>query len=225
MLETWDGRVLRRRRASKPRRYARAREVQFACARHVGRHAARRTCESRTNAHVLAPYAIRYCVRFPALLYSRKLLVIRAGSTESRARVNEKHGRRGYCVGSPRTGLLTTTSSSLAAAGASRAAVPFASSARFIARRSPVLGASLSHRSIARIARASRPVSAACPLLHARSGRHALDEVGGSAYHRSTSRHIADVAVKNLRFVGWTVLLLNFSEVRALHLCSTGVTM
>jgi hypothetical protein len=163
-------------------------------------------------------------VRFRALLYSRKLLVIRTDSTESRARVNEKHGRRGYCVGFPRTGLLTTRSS-LAAASASRAVAPFASSARFVARRSPVRGASVLRRHIDRIARESRAATASLPLLHARSGRHALDEVGGSAHHRSTSRHVADVAVKNLRIVGSAVLLLNFSEVRALHLCSTGVTM
>jgi len=37
------------------------------------------------NTHLLAPYAIRYCVHFHTLLYSRKLIVIRAGSTETRA--------------------------------------------------------------------------------------------------------------------------------------------
>jgi hypothetical protein len=224
MLETWERRVLRRRRASKPRGSARAREVQIACARCVARHAPRCASASTANAHLLAPRAIRYCVRFRTLLYSRKLLVIRTGSTEPRARVNEKHGRRGYCVGSPRTGLLTTTPS-LAAASASRAVAPFASATRYIARRSPVIGTPLPHRTIVRIARTSCVAPAARPLLHARPGRHALDEVGGSAPHRSTSRCIADVAVKNLRIVGSTVLLLNFHEVRALHLCSTGVTM
>jgi hypothetical protein len=41
----------------------------------------------------------------------------------------------------------------------------------------------------------------------------------------STSRLVTDVTVKNLRIVASTVLLLNFSEVRSIHLCSTGVTV
>ena len=139
--------------------------------------------------------------------------------------VNERHGRRGYCVGSPRTGLLTTTSSLLAAASASHAVAPFASSARHTAPRSPDFGESNFHRSIARIARAPRVARALLPLLLARPGRHALDELGGTARQRSTSRRVADFAVKNLRIVGSAVLLLNFREVRALHFCSTGVTM
>jgi hypothetical protein len=39
--------------------------------------------------HLLVRCAIRYCVRFRTFLYSRKLIVIRAGSTEPHASVNE----------------------------------------------------------------------------------------------------------------------------------------
>ena len=127
-------------------------------------------------------------------------------------------------MGFPRTGLLTTTSP-LAAASASHAVAPFASTTRHTAPRSPVRDESLFDCSIARIARSPRAARAMRPLLLARPGRHALDEEGGSARHRSTSRCDADFAVKKLRIVGSAVLLLNFREVRALHLCSTGVTM
>jgi len=155
--------------------------------------------------------------------YIRASCSLFARARPRRAWVNERHGRRGYCVGFPHTGLLTKTSS-LAAASVSRAAAPFASAAHHAAC-SPVLGESFFHRSIARIARARRAATTAHPLLLARPGRHALDESGGNACHRSTSRCAADVAVKNLRIIGSAVLLLNFREVRALHFCSTGVTM
>ena len=130
-------------------------------------------------------------------------------------------------MGLPRTGLLTSTSS-LAAASASRdAADPLASSLRRTSAPSSSLGdESLFNRCIAAIPRVTRAAIASYPLLLVRSGRHALDVSGRACRaHVSTLRLVADVAVKNLRFAASAVLLLNFSEVSALHLCSTGVTM
>jgi len=130
-------------------------------------------------------------------------------------------------VGFPRTVLLTTTSS-LAAASASRdAADPLASSLRRTsAPRSSIRDEPICNRHIAAIARAKRAVTASYPLLLPRSGLHALDEVGYSrTTHTSNARLADDIAVKKLRIVASTVLLLNFYEVRSLHLCSTGVTM
>src|SRR5688500_14566184 len=46
------------------------------------------TC-SRRASHLLVWCAIRYCVRFHTFLYSRKLIVIRAGSTGPHVSVNE----------------------------------------------------------------------------------------------------------------------------------------
>ena len=130
-------------------------------------------------------------------------------------------------MGFPRTGLLTSTSS-LAAASATRdVADPLASSLR----RTSALTSSLrdepiSNRCITAIARVTRAATASFPLLLVRSGRLALDESEGTRAKRvSTVRLVGDVAVKNLRNAASTVLLLNFSEVSALHLCSTGVTM
>jgi hypothetical protein len=130
-------------------------------------------------------------------------------------------------VGFPRTGLLTSTSS-LAAASASRdAADPFASSLRRTsAPFSSRCDEPLFNRCTAAIASATRAAIASYPLLLVRSGRHALDESGRARRPRvSALRLVADVAVKNLRFATSAVVLLNFSEVSALHLCSTGVTM
>jgi hypothetical protein len=130
-------------------------------------------------------------------------------------------------VGFPRTGLLTSTSS-LAAASASRdAADPLASSLRRTsAPSSSLCDEPLFNRCIAAIPRVTRVAIASYPLLLVRSGRHALDTSGPAcSAHVSTLRLVADVAVKNLRFATSTVLLLNFSEVSARHLCSTGVTM
>jgi hypothetical protein len=130
-------------------------------------------------------------------------------------------------VGFPRTGLLTTTSS-LAAASASRDVADLLASPlrRTSAPSSSVCDEPIFNRCIAVITRANRAVTASYPLLLVRSGRHALDEAGRArmALH-STRRYVRDIAVKNLRIVASTVLLLNFSEVRSLHLCSTGVTM
>ena len=130
-------------------------------------------------------------------------------------------------MGFPRTGLLTSTSS-LAAASASRdAADPLASSLRRTsAPSSSLCDEPLFNRCIAAIPRVTRVAIASYPLLLVRSGRHALDESGRARRPRvSALRLVADVAVKNLRFAASAVLLLNFSEVSALHLCSTGVTM
>ena len=130
-------------------------------------------------------------------------------------------------MGFPRTGLLTSTSS-LAAASASRdVADPLASSLRRTSAPSSSLRAEpIFNRCIAAIARVTRAATASYPLLLMRSGRHALDALGCTRTACiSTVRLVGDVAVKNLRFAASTVLLLNFSEVSALHLCSTGVTM
>ena len=130
-------------------------------------------------------------------------------------------------MGFPRTGLLTSTTS-LAAASASRdVADPLASSARRTSAPSSSLrDEPIFNRCIAAIARMTRVATASYPLLVMRSGRLALDERGCARTTRvSTVRLVGDVAVKNLRIATSTVLLLNFSEVRALHLCSTGVTM
>ena len=130
-------------------------------------------------------------------------------------------------MGFPRTGLLTSTTS-LAAASVSRdAADPLASSLRRTsAPSSPLRDEPLFNRCITAIACVTRAAAASYPLLLVRSGRHALDESGSARATRvSTVRLVGDVAVKNLRIATSTVLLLNFSEVSALHLCSTGVTM
>jgi hypothetical protein len=62
------------------------------------------------------------------------------------------------------------------------------------------------------------------PLLRAYAGRLALDESSRAA---GTLRRViwamTDRAVKNLRFVGSAVLLLNFREVRDFHFCSISV--
>ena len=130
-------------------------------------------------------------------------------------------------MGFPRTGLLTSATS-LAAASASRdVADPLASSLRRTSAPSSSLrDEPLFNRCIAAIAPLARAVNASVPLLLVRSGRHAVDEPGSPRTMRiSTVRLVGDVAVKNLRIATSTVLLLNFSEVSALHLCSTGVTM
>jgi hypothetical protein len=130
-------------------------------------------------------------------------------------------------VGFPRTGLLTSKTS-LAAASASRdVADPLASSSRRTSAPSSSLrDEPIFNRRIAAIACVSRAAMASYPLQVVRSGRHALDESGCARTTRvSTRRLVGDVAVKNLRIATSTVLLLNFSEVSALHLSSTGVTM
>ena len=130
-------------------------------------------------------------------------------------------------MGFPRTGLLTSTSSQAAASATCDVAGSLASPPRRISapcsslRDEPIL-----NRCIAAITRANRAVTASYPLLLVRSGRHALDVGGRSCVALiSTTRLARDFAVKNLRIVTRAVLLLNFSEVSALHLCSTGVTM
>jgi hypothetical protein len=49
---------------------------------------------------------IGYCVSFGTFLYSRKLLVNGASSSETRTPPDETHERRGYCVGSTRRELI-----------------------------------------------------------------------------------------------------------------------
>lgn len=130
-------------------------------------------------------------------------------------------------MGFPRTGLLTTTSSLAAASAWRDVADSLASPMRCAsATSSSVRDEPILTRFIAVIARAHRAVTASYPLLLVRSGRHALDERGSSRVTRvAATRLIGDIAVKNLRIVALTVLLLNFDEVRHFHLCSTGVTM
>ena len=130
-------------------------------------------------------------------------------------------------MGFPRTGLLTSTSS-LAAASATRTAADLLASLlrRTSAPPSSVRDEPISHRCIAVITRAKRAVTALCPLLLVRSGRHALDVTGPSRMVRGSTTWLAgEFAVKNLRIAASTVLLLNFFEVSRLRLCSTGVTM
>jgi hypothetical protein len=122
--------------------------------------------------------------------------------------------------------LLTSTS--LAAASASRAAAdPLASSLRCIsAQPSSVLDEPNLARYVAAFARMKRATTPRYPLLPALPGRHALDEAVCEHQMRSSIvRAVSDIAVKNLRIVASAVLLLNFNEVRSLHFCSTGVTV
>lgn len=130
-------------------------------------------------------------------------------------------------MGFPRTGLLTSTSP-LAAAIASRAAAdPLASALRTtVAQRSSVHDEPNLTRRITAITRARRAAATRSPLLHARPGRHALDEaVCARGARASIVPAMSDIAVKNLRIVASAVLSLNFYEVRSLHFCSTGVTV
>ena len=130
-------------------------------------------------------------------------------------------------MGFPRTGLLTSTSSLAAASAMRDAADPLASPLRRTsAPRSSVVDEPLLNRSIAPIACANGTAGASHPLLRLRSGRHALDEAGRSHGTPSSMIRLArGMTVKNLRFCMSAVLLLNFYEVRALHLCTTSVSM
>lgn len=130
-------------------------------------------------------------------------------------------------MGFPRTGLLTTTSSMAAASAWRDAADSLASpSCRASGTSSSSHDEPILTRCIAAITRAHRAVTASYPLLLLRSGRHALDASGSSRMTRSsTTRLVGEFAVKNLRIAALTVLLLNFDEVRDLHLCSMGVTV
>ena len=127
-------------------------------------------------------------------------------------------------MGFPRTGLLTTASSTAAASAWRAAAVPSTP-----LRRASALPASLENDSNVRragapYARARRVATCSYPLLHPRSRRHDHDVGRATIGHASASRHAGDIAVKNLRIIGSAVLLLNFHEVGTCHLCSTGVT-
>jgi hypothetical protein len=130
-------------------------------------------------------------------------------------------------VGSPRTGLLTSTSS-LAAASASRvAADSLASSLRCMSALLASVGAgSKVARHIAAVAHVRRATTTRDPLLPVRAGRHPRDgALCAHGAHRSVVPAPCDTTVKNLRIVASAVLLLNFNEVRSLHFCSTGVTV
>jgi hypothetical protein len=165
-------------------------------------------------------------VRFAAFLYSRKLIVNRAGSTEPRELVNEARTPRVLRGFSPH--LVADDDITNGCCGRFvRDRGPLDTSAR------PRFGAALhappqpvrSHH-IALRACAHRAARRSYPLLHPRTGRHDLDEAArGTTLRLSASRHAGDIAVKNLRIIGSAVLLLNFRGVGSIHLCSTGVTV
>ena len=130
-------------------------------------------------------------------------------------------------MGFPRTGLLTSTSPQAAAKHVRAAADSLASTLRRTAAHpSSVRDEPNLARGIASFARSPRAATTRFPLLHEAPGRHALDPTGCARGARaSIAPTVRDVAVKNLRIVASTVLLLNFNEVRSLHFCSTGVTV
>jgi hypothetical protein len=99
-------------------------------------------------------------------------------------------------------------------------------------RRDHHLAVTLISRSITLAARAcdaaqscAKPAARSLrSLLHAYTGRLALDESSGAAGTlRRVIRAMTDRAVKNLRFVDSAVLLLNFRGVRDFHFCSISV--
>jgi hypothetical protein len=114
------------------------------------------------------------------------------------------------------------------------------SRSRFARRANRTTGRG-AHRSIGahdsrRISRADRarvaPTTTICgaeqssrSLLLPHAGRHALDEPARANARGQACRSICVRAVKNLRFVGSAVLLLNFREVRDFHFCSISVAM
>jgi len=147
----------------------------------------------------------------------------RAGSTELRALQDETGVRRGYCVGSPRHELQMTSIT----ASARRAADRVTSAAVAISTvRSPAAIVPARERFTHIFVSFTRAPRIAHALLRATAGRHAHDEHGGRVRMRlPTPGSVADSAVKNLRFVGSAVLLLNFREVRRFHFCSTSVAV
>jgi hypothetical protein len=85
---------------------------------------------------------------------------------------------------------------------------------------------SRTHRSLREFRGVQRSAHASRSLLHPHQGRHALDEQHLLEQSRGQGcRRMSDGAVKNLRIVGSTVLLLNFREVRGFHFCCTSVAM
>ncbi len=149
----------------------------------------------------------------------------RTSSTETRALQDEtdRHVRRGYCVGSPRHELQTTsnTASAPCIAGCFNSATVAPPTVRSSAANA--LARERSHVIDTSDSRTRRAVHA---LLRATGGRHALDEHGDArSMRRPTPVADVDTAVKNLRIADSAVLLLNFREVRRFHFCSTSVAM
>ena len=139
--------------------------------------------------------------------------------------------RRGYCVGSPRQRLLSTTftaaMNTIAAApsAADIAALATTASPSAASRKSPSIFAS--HRHAVRSATTPQhAVRGVVSLLHHAEGRLAHDDgvARVTALHRDL-RPSQLRAVKNLRITSSAVLLLNFREVRHSHFCSTTAAM
>jgi hypothetical protein len=150
---------------------------------------------------------IGYCVSFGTFLYSRKLLVNGASSSETRTPPDETHERRGYCVGSTRRELIDRITP---AAMIDLAAV-----------HSPARIASQSHHHIvvSRVATASSDATrrtAATPrsLLREDGGRHAHDRSHARVPRRNRPvvRAVQATTVKNLRFGSSSVLMLNMAK-------------
>jgi hypothetical protein len=174
--------------------------------------------------HLLAPRAIRYCVCFHTFLYSRKLLVIRAGSSETRA-VVKRDARtprvlRGFYPKRVADQDIIIRRDRIERRGTrllrhSRLGAPRAGRRR------------LHIRTIRRHRRVCDTRAAGNTPVTARTGRASCGQRGGKVTSRSLDdfRHSTDMTVKNLRIVGSAVLLLNFHEVRGFHFCSTSVAM
>lgn len=208
-----------RRRRRRSRKLAGATE-RGKCGTHA--HDASRGASAHT--HLLAPRAIRYCVCFHSFLYSRKMLVIRAGSSETRA-VGERDARtprvlRGFYPKRVADQDIISRRDRIERRGSR-----LLRHARFGAPRAGHWRLHL--RTIRRHRRAHFARVAGSAAVTERTGRASCGQRGSNA--PSTSRHDfrgpTDMAVKNLRIVGSAVLPLNFPEVRGFHLCSTSVAM
>ena len=165
-------------------------------------------------------------MHFAAFLYSRKLIVIRVGSTEPREPVNEARTPRVLRGFSPH--LVADDDIINGCCGRIlRDRGPIVSPARAMsAPRTRLHHDTIFRRDVSPRACARRAAMRSYPLLHPRSGRHDLDEMRScTPLCTSASRQSDDVAVKNLRNNGSAVLQLNFREVGLMRLCSTGVTV
>ena len=182
--------------------------------------------ESVTSTHLLVRRAIRYCVRFAAFLYSRKLIVNRVGSTERREPVNEVRRPRVLRGFSPHLvaddDIIDDCCGRIVRdRGPLDSSVRRASAPRRTLLHHPIFECCLAPRTCVHCA-----ATRSYPLLHPRSGRHDVDQVRGTTTSRTpVSRQAGDIAVKNLRIIRSAVLLLNFNEVASMHLCTTGVTV
>jgi hypothetical protein len=174
--------------------------------------------------HPRALRAIRYCVCFHPFLYSRKLLVIRAGSSETRA-VVKRDARtprvlRGFYPKRVADQDIIVRRERIERRGSrllrhSRLDAPRAGRWR------------LHIRTIPRHRRAHDTRAAGSTPVTARTGRASCGQRGGTvpSTSRNDFRGLTDMTVKNLRIVGSAVLLLNFHEVSGFHFCSTSVAM